>query len=88
MKNHISDEEKKKQIEQMWEDYERANKQNPQQFKTNSFSDLDVDIDDDEALSDPSFDSPYEQSKYKNRRKSKKSGKKSKFSEISDEDSD
>lgn len=26
MKHYISEEEKKKQIEQMWEDYERANK--------------------------------------------------------------
>lgn len=86
MKNHISDEEKKKQIEQMWEDYERANKQTVQQFKTNSFSDLDVV--DENVVGDPSFDSPYEQSKYKNRRKSKKTGKKSTFSQISDEDSE
>ena len=87
MKNYISDEEKKKQIEQMWDEYERINKQNAQQFKTNSFSDLDVDIEEDEEV-DPSFDSPYEQEKFKNRRKGKKNDKKTKFSQISEEDSE
>lgn len=35
MKHYISEEEKRKQIEQMWEDYERNNK--PSQSQDNTF---------------------------------------------------
>jgi hypothetical protein len=35
MKHYISEEEKKRQIEQMWEDYERANKAQISKFDQN-----------------------------------------------------
>lgn len=37
MKHYISEEEKKRQIEQMWEDYEKANKANLKLTQENSF---------------------------------------------------
>jgi len=41
MKHYINEEEKKKQIEQMWEDYEKANKAN---LKLNQYNSLKNDL--------------------------------------------
>ena len=51
MKHYISEEEKKKQIEQMWEDYEKANKANQKPTQDTSFkNDLGDYFDEDEEV--------------------------------------
>jgi hypothetical protein len=93
MKNHISDEEKRKQIEQMWEDYERTNRSNTPPFKTNNFFELNGYVGENlvndvynEDVKSSSFESLYAEPEFTNKKQIKRTSKKLKISKIPDED--
>lgn len=87
MKNYISEEEKIKQIEQMWEEYERVSKAHthvPEQpINTSDESDYN------ESLDGNMYEDVSEKRQHGNKHKNKQgkqNKKKNKFSRIPDED--
>lgn len=86
MKNYINEEEKKKQIEQMWEEYERVNKAYIQ--PTSQYHDVPDPIGYNENIEGELYEDFSEKRQHGNKRKNKgkQNKKKNKFSNSSDED--
>jgi len=85
MKNYINEEEKKKQIEQMWEEYERSNRTHTPEQHSNPSNDLDYDVTVDSNIYEDISDKREHGNKRKNKQ-GKQNKKKNKFSKIPDED--
>lgn len=87
MKNYISEEEKRKQIEQMWEEYERASNAHTHVSEQTTTTSSDSDYN--ESIDDNMYEDVSEKRQHGNKRKNKQgkqNKKKNKFSRIPDED--